>query len=134
MGGSMIWNVFIQRVNTRKIEPYNIFEHISFKKDVEVALATAKDKAEFAEKLKRELRYYFWSKCEWEVIITDWPTHVSVEEVARLDKEILDYVDKWGKKPYSLSVNLPVASKVDVYDQVMLNWEVFVDYVWNLRN
>ena len=41
--------------------------------------------------------YYFWSKCEWEVLISPW--------VGGNDEEI----------------------KVDVAWQIMNNWDVFVD-------
>ena len=130
----MIWNVYVERTNTNKIEPYNIFNHAGFKKQIEEAFALCKTKEEFAERLKIELRYYFWSKCEWEIVLTDWPTHVSYEEVKRLNQDVLKHVEQWGKKPYAVTVNLPKGEKVDVYDQVMLNWEVFLDYVWNCRN
>ena len=126
----MIWNVYRENANTKKIEVYNIFDHASFKRDVQEAYATCKTQKEFVEKLKRTLMYYFWSKCEWEVIITDWPTHVSVAEVERMSAEIAKYEADYGHKPYSTGVNLKVAEKVDVYDQVMLNWESFVNYIW----
>ena len=48
--------------------------------------------------------YYFWSKCEWEIILSDWPPS-----------------DTFCKE------------KIDVFDQVMLNWDIFVDYIWNNR-
>ena len=126
----MIWNVYRENANTKKIEVYNIFDHASFKRDVQEAYATCKTQKEFVEKLKRTLMYYFWSKCEWEVIITDWPTHVSVAEVERMSAEIAKYEADYGHKPYSTGVNLKVAEKIDVYNQVMLNWEAFVNYVW----
>lgn len=44
--------------------------------------------------------YYFWSKTEWEVIVSPW-------------------VGKGGDE------------KIDVYDQLKLNWDKFVDYVWS---
>lgn len=46
------------------------------------------------------MKYYFWSKCEWEIIICPW--------VGKADD-----------------------IKIDVYDQLMLNWDKFVDYVWS---
>ena len=75
--------------------------------------------------------YYFWSKCEWEVVITDWPTHITVEEIEELNEELSRYEARWHRKPYSLNVGLPVQKKVSVYDQVMMNWDIFVEYVWN---
>ena len=28
----------------------------------------------FLNEVRSELMYYFWSKCEWEIVITDWPS------------------------------------------------------------
>ena len=126
----MIWNVYVENRNTKRIEIYNIFEHASFRKDVEEAYATCRTKDEFVEQLKRSLMYYFWSKCEWEVIITEWPTHIPIEEVNRLVAEVEKYCEHYDTYPHNIGVNLPVAEKIDVYDQVMLNWEVFSNHVW----
>lgn len=100
----MEWNVYIHNINSRKIEIFNIFRHGRFTEDVRKAAKKYKRKNEFAEQLKNELRYYFWAKCEWETIIGPW-----IGNTAKISK------------------------KIDVYGQVMLNWDVFVDYVWNNR-
>lgn len=99
-----IWNVYIYNINLQKIEVYNIFNHGNFKKDVALALRMTENKEEFAQALQKELHYYFWSKCEWEIEIVDWLGH-----------------QKSGLK-------------TDVYKQVMLNFDVFVDYVWRFKN
>ena len=98
----MEWNVFYHNVNKQKIETFNIFEHYSFNESVKKILKKCNDKKEFAKELKFELMYYFCSKSEWEIIIFPW--------CGRLE-------------------NIDI--KVDVYDQVMLNWDVFVDYCWS---
>ena len=69
MESKLEWNVFYYDINRNKITTYNIFKHSGFNKYVEKALETSKIKEEFAETLKRELRYYFWSKAEWELVI-----------------------------------------------------------------
>ena len=97
--------VYFHNYNKNKIEEYNIFDHSRFTYEVKQAIKKYKDKDSFIDKLKSELRYYFWSKCEWEIIISPWV----------------------GRKE---SCN----AKIDVYDQVMLNWNVFADYVWENRN
>ena len=52
--------------------------------------------------MRGSLFYYFRSKCEWEVIVGAW---VASDRVP--------------------------GRKVDVYEQVMLNWDVFIRYVWH---
>lgn len=98
----MKWNVYFHNYNKNEIESYNIFNHSCFTYEVKQLIKKYKDKNTFTEKLRIELAYYFWSKCEWEVIISPWV----------------------GRKE-------PCEEKIDVYDQVMLNWDIFVDYVWN---
>lgn len=96
------WYVFISNFNTRKIETYNIFDHYRFFEDCKKnAKKNIHDYDNFCKTLKRDLMYYFWSKCEWEIILNDWPTSGKCEE------------------------------KIDVYDQIKINWKTFCDYVWS---
>ena len=99
----MEWNVYYYNINKKKIETYNIFNHCGFLKYTLDHLKKVKNKDDFALKLKSELMYYFWSKAEWEIVISPWAVG---------DKE-KDTV------------------KIDIFDQVMLNWEAFVDYCWD---
>lgn len=98
------WQAYYHNWNSQEIKTFNIFRHRDFRNDVEAYLKKYKDKGEFAEKLRQSLFYYFCSKCEWEVVITPWMTDKKTEDI-----------------------------KIDVYDQVMSNWEVFLDYVWNSK-
>ena len=99
-----VWNVYIYNINSGKIETYNIFNHGTFNMYCRKAIEESATKEEFAEQLKNELRYYFWSKCEWEIEIVDW----------------------MGYQKSGL--------KTDVYKQVMLNFDAFVDYLWKFQN
>ena len=99
-----VWNVYIYNINLQQIEVYNIFNHGTFNAYCRKALEQAKDKDEFARLVKNELRYYFWSKCEWEIEIVDWLGH-----------------QKSGLK-------------TDVFKQVSLNFDAFVDYVWGFKD
>ena len=124
----MEWYVYNER--NGKIEPYNIFNHGSFVKYVSQYLKECETKEEFEEHLKREL-FYFGHKCEWELVVTSWTTRMNMKELDRLNAEREEHVKRSGKDPYSLYVNPTVAEKIDIRNQVMLNWNVFVDYVWN---
>lgn len=97
------WNVYYENFNDRRIEVINIFDHSFFKKDCDNAYKKYKNNYNsFINVIKSNLFYYFCSKCEWEIIISNWPP-------------TNDFNNK----------------KIDVYQQVMLNWEVFIQYVWN---
>lgn len=103
---NMEWNVFVYNVNKQKIETYNIFEHRSFSERAIKCLQECKTREEFSEKIKLELRYSFEFKAQWEVLISPW---VGGDR----EKDTI---------------------KIDVFDQVMSNWEIFVDYVWEYRD
>ena len=110
------WNVYITDFNSKEVIKYNVFSHYYFNKDCGKAwseycknnnkfIGAALAKAKFAEDVKKYLAYYFWSKYEWEIVITCFPEH-----------------DKFTDK------------KVDVYEQIMLNWEQFINYMWDSYN
>lgn len=98
------WNVFYHNVNKQEITTLNIFDHWRFSEDVENNLKKIKDKDKFAEELRRDLQYYFWSKSEYEVIISPWCCSRNTRD-----------------------------AKIDIYTQVTNNWEIFLDYVWNSK-
>ena len=91
-----------------------------------------KTKEEFAERLHHEVLYRFWAKSEWEVIVTTWPPYVDSEEIDRLVKEREDRIKSWGNF-YCTDVRLEHGVKLDVYTQLALNWDRFIDYVWKNR-
>lgn len=129
----MKWNVLCHNINSHKIEEYNIFKHSSFAKDIAELSNQDLTKEDYAEKLKRILQYYFWSKAEHEVVITSWPPYVDGEELSRINKEYEEYNEKWGHYPYKIDICPDVGRKIDIYTQVMLNFDVFCDYVWNYK-
>ena len=107
IGSEIVWNVFREIPNRWCIEPYNIFKHGCFREDVKKVLKTSRlNKAEKEEKIRRCLQYYFWCKCEHEIVICGFPPSTNPEK---------DY--NKGKK-------------VDIYTQVMMNWDIFFDYLW----
>lgn len=125
--------VFVESINNRKIEKYNVLTEGIVAK-IKERTEGISDKAQFAEEVSRLLRYYYWAKCEWEITITEWPARVTPDEVLRLSNEIETYQKKYNKTPYSLDTRLRVDEKIDVYTQIMLNWDIFINYVWeNLR-
>ena len=65
-----------------------------------------KNKDKFAEALRKDLFYYFCSKAEYELIFSPWVGG---------DKE-------------------KESIKVDIYTQVMNNFDIFLDYVWNSKD
>lgn len=137
----MKWNVYNER--NGKIEPYNIFGHGGFVKYVSQHAKECKTKEEFEDALRRELRYYFWAKCEYELIIEitednrillkPWiEGRRSIEPVNVADDTSFDwrgFADNHTKRQIYGN-----KAKIDVYDQVDYVWDDFVEYVWNNKN
>lgn len=132
----LMWNVLVEDINRKEIVSYNIFDHVRF------VTALVKDynklkrdktledfETAFVERIKSNLMYYYWSKAEWEVVVTSWPPYMSLEEVDRVNNEISKYEKEYGHKPYTAHFSPVIGEKIDVYDQVMLNWDMFVEYV-----
>lgn len=95
------WKVLVSDFNEKDINEYNVFDHMRFYEDCRKnARKNIHNYDEFCRQLRIDLAYYYWSKFEWEIIISSWPSYGESE------------------------------TKVDVFDQVMLNWQVFCDYVW----
>lgn len=100
----LVWNVIYHSVNGNEIKTFNIFDHYSFREELKKLYKKCFEKEDFARELRRSLMYYFWSKCEWEIIIGPWCGSKRTKEI-----------------------------KVDVYWQIMNNWERFLDYVWSAK-
>ena len=102
----MTWNVFTFDFNSKKLKIYNVLSHTLFVESVEKRAKelyrdNLPDYTKFREYVRLELQYYFWSKCEWELVMSPWPPHEDDE-----------------------------GEKIDVYDQVMLNFDQFYKYLY----
>ena len=126
------WFVFAEDYNAKKIVTLNVFEGSS--RFIDGLLRAKKqykdDYLKIAEAVRVSLHCAYGSKCEWETIITSWPTYVDAEEVERLIKVKQQDIEKYGKFRCT-DVGLEVEYKIDVYTQVMMNWDRFIEYVWN---
>lgn len=100
----MEWWVIVYDPNSRKIESHNCLagreETIK-----ELRKKAGEDIETFKSLLKTEMMYYYWSKCEWEIIVSAWPPTIDREE---------EY-------------------KLDVWTQIYMNWDKFVDYCWTCK-
>ena len=127
---NLVWNVYDYHFSVPELRIYNVFKHRSFMDSVEKLLNKDMPKEEFAKLLRRQALYYFWSKTEWECIITETNPQIGRNELCRLLSECYEQLPKSQPTPRRFCINLVDAYKLDVYSQIMLNWEEFVDYVW----
>ena len=97
------YNVWIYNINRRKMEVFNVFEHYGFLREI--------------KKILLEENFLCSS-------IKDFSE--------QLKKEAMYYF--WSKSEYQVLI-LPWVGeaddiKIDIYDQVMMNWDKFSEYVW----
>lgn len=95
----MTYNVLL--IDNRNLKTYNIFSNWRFAQDVNILLKN-KNITDFKEKVIKLLQYYFWSKCEYEIIVTSFPYKIKNNEI---DNKF----------------------KIDVYYQVMQNIDILID-------
>lgn len=136
---SLSWNVVYHDVNADQIKYYDILKYRQdFIKKLKKKCAT---KEEFAEQMRREMMWAFWSKAEWELIIeidennrvwlSPWVGSYKNERVDVTDREDFDWrgfaSEHIGKQIYKNS------AKVDVFDQLQYRWGELIDYCWHNR-
>lgn len=144
MKTELIWNIYYHNFNRDKIEEFNVFHHTSFMEDVKKIFKEFKkseDKNAFTERIDRELHYYFWSKSEWEVIITKidgkiilypWAGSKTKDTLDVTNTTDFNWIEFYEdiKKRYLFSDG-PI--KIDAYDQIRFRFNEFIDYCWNNR-
>lgn len=124
------WNVFRENINTKQIEIYDIFEGGYFEKVAKEIKNIANNKIDFADEFRTSLMSQFWCRSEYEVVITSWPPRINADEFNKINYEQAEYYNRYKVYPYSYVVNPTVAEKIDIFNQIELNWEHFIDYVW----
>lgn len=117
----LVWNVFLYDINKKEVQSWNVFNHGRFTVDMIKCLETCRDKLEFKTELKRDIMYYFGFKVEYEAFITEPFPHVTKKEIDRLAEE---------DTRHCTHVNLEYGKKIDVCQQIMMNYGHFIDYLW----
>jgi hypothetical protein len=104
----LIWNVFnCERTeNGNEIVIVNVFDlNWPFLAVVYDAYKNYKDDFDnFSKEVRSALMYEYWSRFEYEIIIS------------------------------TMSEYQPKGVKIDIYQQVMMNWDNFINYLWENKN
>lgn len=137
------WKVLEFDCNAQEIKYYDILKYRE--DDIKKMKKKCATKEEFAEALRREMMYRYWSKAEWEliirlteddkVILRPWcgcrnPDDVEISVEDRTDFDWRSFADEHiGKQRYKNE------AKIDVYDQLTYGdqFEKLVDYCWYTR-
>ena len=139
----MEWFVYNYNINKHEIEAFNIFKHGGFAKYFGKHIRTIKDKAEFAEAVRKELFYYYGSKAEWELVVKltednrvflyPWCGSRNPEgEKLEVTNEM--NFDWLGFAKYHIDNQVYKSeAKIDIYNQVMFRFYEFVNYCWSFK-
>ena len=134
------WFIYVHRFSCSGIRKMNIFNHFRFKECTIKHLKECLTKEEFAERISRELFYYFGSKTEYELMITRKDNKLMLSPWIGNKEGILDVTDgsdfDWKgfyEKMDQRYRKFEDSIKFDVNDQVHYNFENFVDYCWNSK-
>lgn len=95
------WNTILY--DGKKIRAYNIFNNYLFSGAIEKLFNMPEVSfQDFDTYVRRKAQWQFWSRCEYEMLLNAWPT-------GPVDSEY----------------------KIDVFEQLELNWDRFIEYLWN---
>lgn len=98
----MEWNVYWSNPDTHTVVIRNVFKLsgtfnkglAAFKEHPKIAFS------QFLDDLLQLVKYCFWCKCEYEVVIHPW------------------------------ACSYPAEQKIDIYNQLVLNWKQFAHYTY----
>ena len=137
----MTWLVANFDVNAQVIKQYDV---LKYREDyIKKLKKQCTTKEEFAQKLKSEILYHYWSRAEYELIIEKaedgriwllpWcgcyePEKVKIDVTDKTDFDWKGFADKHINPKYSND------AKIDIYNQLIYRFDDFVDYCWNYRH
>ena len=135
---NLVWNVII--INNGDCEVRNIFEYnwpflengllVAKKKH-------SKDYKKFADHIRNWLQYEYWSRVQYEMVISGWPSKAlykkDMDDLNRaLQAEIARCKQNgWDETRAYVHAPMDNAKRIDVYQQIMINWDRFIQYVWD---
>ena len=137
----MEWNVYYFDCNKQEIMKYNVFKHSYVTKEIKEHIKTCTTKYDLIDRVTSILRYYFWSKAEWELILsktednklllTPWCGCCNPEKVT-IDVTNDNLLD-WNEflKVQTNNYKYHNEAKIDVFDQVTFRFNEFINYIWN---
>lgn len=84
------FNVIIYNINREKFEPYNVMNFFVDEYIEDEEKLTTFD--EFKKFVEHKSIWMFWSRCEYEIILSDWPPS-GVEEKWDIHRQIMMNID-----------------------------------------
>lgn len=138
---SLSWKVKNYAINSNRIWDYDVLE---YREDqIKKLKKKCADKEEFEEKIRSEMMWQYWSRCEYEVIVEidddnriwlkPWVGCRNPDEV-KIDVTDDENFDWRGFAELHISKQIyKNQAKVDVFDQLQYRWDEFITYLWTTR-
>lgn len=92
------FNVIIEDVNRREFIPYNVIPYLVEQYNKAKNKPTTFE--EFKSFIEKESKYQWWARCEYEIILKEWPT---------------------GKKEEKIDVHWQVMMNIDIIAEILMN-------------
>ena len=116
---------------TGKLKLFNVFDDVGFRLDVEEIMKQKYDKKQFLYKLDYTAWFHFGSKIEWELFYYRSPILINAEEIKRIADEYHKRLKSKENTLDDFETRPQKWRKIDVNQQLHVNWEHFTNYVWN---
>lgn len=87
-----VFNVICFNPNLKIMEPYNVMPYFINEYKETKRSKRPKTFDEFKEFIKSKSMYMFWSRCQYEIILSDWPCS-GISEKWDVHRQILNNID-----------------------------------------
>lgn len=138
----LTWAVKYFNCNHQAIEDYDVLKYRELL--IKKLKKKCKDEYEFADALRQNLKWAYWSKCEWELIIEltedgrvllkPW---VGCQDVTQATIDVTDDETFNWRNFAEIHINKQIyknTAKIDVWNQIFYQWRAFVTYCWEYRH
>ena len=133
----LYWGIYYNDSNTNddNITQYNLFDlnwpMLGALYCINRVCKTEDDFDFFAKEVNMAICHNVWSRCEYEVIVTSWPFFIDEEQLDKIIKE-KENNESEDEMFVRRAINVK-GIKIDPYQQVMMNWDAFINYLWENR-
>lgn len=139
------WQVLIHDFNTHTIIPYDILAHRELLIKKFKKLHSTKEA--FAEALRKDFMYQYWSRCEYEMLLyignnrvylMPWVGDLIGDKLDITDNTLLDWPTfakhLLSNRGWHDKTNNRKYVKFDIYDQIMFRFDELVDFCWEYQH
>ena len=126
----MEWNVF--RIDSRSgsLKIVNILGDDNFKSAILNLIEKKYGKKQFEKELRDAAKAFINSGTERELSLCEMFPKIITSEIPKIVNEYTETIKRGGTPPKEVRIHPTVHFVVDIYDQLSINWEHFVKYIW----